>query len=61
VTENAPGIMRLIIELPWLNENCKSQAKYAYKNGVSPTNLLDGKPHLSGRHCTGLGEKVKRL
>ena len=24
-------ILRLIIELPWLNENCKSQAKYAYK------------------------------
>ena len=24
----------------------KSQAKYAYKNGVSPTNLLGGKPHF---------------
>jgi hypothetical protein len=46
VRRNAPGIMRLIIELPWLNENCKSQAKYAYKNGVSPTNLLGGKPHF---------------
>jgi len=33
--------MRLIIELPWLDENCKSQAKYAYKNVASPTNLLD--------------------
>jgi len=38
--------MRLIIELPWLNENCKSQAKYAYKNVVSPTNLLNGKPRF---------------
>ncbi|CAD5353711.1 protein of unknown function [Enterobacter cancerogenus] len=61
VTENAPGIMRLIIELPWLNENCKSQAKYAYKNVVSPTNLFDGAHFLSGGYCTGLSEKVKSL
>jgi hypothetical protein len=53
--------MRLIIELPWLNENCKSQAKYAYKNVVSPTNLFDGTHFLPGGYCTGLSEKVKSL
>jgi len=59
VTENAPGIMRLIIELPWLNENCKSQAKYAYKNVVSPTNLLNGTPFYLGDIVQVWAKKLK--
>jgi hypothetical protein len=60
VTENALGIMRFIIELPCLNENCKSQAKYAYKNVVSPTKLSEG-IHFNLGYCTGLKAKVKNL
>jgi len=51
--------MRLIIELPWLNENCKSQAKYAYKNVVSPTNLLNGTPFYLGDIVQVWAKKLK--
>jgi hypothetical protein len=60
VTEIALEIMRIIIELPWLNENSKSLANIVNQNVVSPTITLCN-TRLASSHCTGSGEKVKNL